>query len=181
MGKHHEIRTGRSGGGSARLHAVVEHDVGHPSWQTWQIWRGLLGPQASSIFFSVAGDTHLCRWWSATGSPQSISGPSSIGSGCSWSCDLEMVIQVWSERIQQCKWLYTEVLPAYTAWPVFCLVRHSWDLINEQLIKSTHCYGRPLGSQSQCTSHHYFHYRISSSLTGTVRADWCSLFLVPKT
>jgi len=27
MGKHHEIRTGRSGGGSVRLHAVVEHGV----------------------------------------------------------------------------------------------------------------------------------------------------------
>jgi len=88
---------------------------GRPSRQTWQIWRGPLGPQASSIFFFVADDTHLCHWRSTTGSPRSISSPSSIGSGGSWSCDLELVVRVWSERIQQCKWLYTEVPPAYTA------------------------------------------------------------------
>jgi len=40
---------------------------GRSSRQTWHIWQGPLGPQASSIFFSVAGDTHLCRWRSTSG------------------------------------------------------------------------------------------------------------------
>jgi len=66
---------------------------GHPLRQTWQIWRGPLGPQASSILCSVAGDTHLCHWRSTAGSPRSISGPSSLGGG-SCSCDLEMVVRM---------------------------------------------------------------------------------------
>jgi len=66
---------------------------GHLIWHSWQILRGPLGPQASSILFSVAGDTHQSRWRSTTGSARSISGPSSIGRG-SCSCDLEVVNRV---------------------------------------------------------------------------------------
>jgi len=108
---------------------------GKTSWNSHgQKWRrkcaSTCNRRASSIFFSAAGDTHLWRWRSTTGSPWSVSSPSFIGGG-SWSYDLEMVVRVWFERIQQCKWLYTEVPPAYTAWPVIYSVRHSGDSGNK--------------------------------------------------